>query len=260
MQVVSTANNAWLVESGPNAAALWAIAINPSTGALLSGSEKEQSVNLPAATVSQIAVSPDNTHVFVALGSSGTEIVVFAAGDGDPFGNIANIGVKHSAGAAVAVAVDPSNRVFYVGETAATTGTNTGGLRAFDYNSLAELTGSPYSTGGLAPYAILPAAAGSYVYVANRTVTGSSNGNIAAFSFTSSGTSDALTSLGSAVSAGTYPTAMIEDSLSNFILVINSGGNPDLDGYTMSSGVLTLGLSKATGTDPVQASAIAALP
>jgi hypothetical protein len=39
-----------------------------------------------------------------------------------------------------------------------------------------------------------------------------------------------------------------------------SSGNPDLDAYTVSSGVLTSALTSVTGTDPVGAVAIAALP
>jgi len=260
MKVIATTTNTWLVEAGPNAAALYAIAVNPTTGLLNSSTEQEQSIALPAATVQQMAVSPDNTHVYVALGSSGTEEVVFAAGNADPFGGVANIPVKNSAGAAVSVAVDPSNRMLYVGETVASTGTNTGGLRAFNYSTLVEASGSPYATGGLAPYSILPTADGSYVYVANRTVSGSSTGNIAGFSFTTSGTTYTLTALSGTATAGTAPVALAEDSIGNYLLVVDFGGNPDLEAYTMSAGVLTSVLSSKTGTDPVAATAIAAAP
>jgi 6-phosphogluconolactonase (cycloisomerase 2 family) len=256
MQVDST--GAWLLEAGPNLAELIAIPINSSTGAPTS--TIEQTAQLPAATVYQLAISPDNTHVFVALGSSGTEEVIFAAGSTTPFGNATNIAVKNSAGSAVSVAVDPSNRLFYVGETAATSGTNSGGLRAFNYNTLTEVTGSPYSIGGLAPYAILPTSTGDYVYVANRTVSGSSAGNIFGFSFTSTGTVYSLTALSSTASAGTTPVGLAEDSQGNYLLVVDSGGNPDLEAYTMSSGALTSALTSSTGTDPVQASAVAAAP
>jgi hypothetical protein len=158
------------------------------------------------------------------------------------------------------VAVDPENRLFYVGETAATSGTNSGGLRAFNYNTLVEVTGSPYSTAGLAPYAIQPEAKGNYVYVANRTVSSSSTGNIAGFSFTSTGAVYSLTALTTTVSTGATPVGLAEDSLDNYLLVVDSGGSPDLEAYTMSSGALTSAVTSATGTDPVQAGAITAAP
>jgi 6-phosphogluconolactonase (cycloisomerase 2 family) len=259
MQVDSTGT--WLVEAGPNLADVLAIPLSTTTGA--PSSSTEQRVGIPAATVQQLVISPDNTHIFLALGTSGTEEVIFAAANSDPFGNEANIAVKNTGGAAVSVAVDPSNRLIYAGETVATTGSNAGGLRVFNYSTLDELSGSPYSTGGLAPYSILAATGGTYVYVANRTVSGSTTGNIAAFTVASTGTTTvtySLTALGSAVSAGVTPLGMTEDSEGNYILVVNSGGDPDLEAYTMSSGALTSVLSDSTGADPVSASAIAALP
>ena len=125
--------------------------------------------------------------------------MTFAAGNGTPFGTLANIAVVNAAGAAVAVAVDPNNSLLYIGETAATSGYNSGGLRAFNYNTLTEVSGSPYATGGLAPYAITPTRygsnAGDFVYVANRSVSGSSDGNIAGFAVTTTGTNYSLTAL-----------------------------------------------------------------
>ena len=260
MQVDSTGS--WLVEAGPNLAELLAIHINSATG--VPTSTIEQNTLLPAATVQQLTISPDNAHVFVALGSAGTEDVIFAAGNATPFGTIANLAVVNSAGAAVSVAVDPSSRLIYVGETAAVSGANSGGLRVIDSGTLNEVTGSPFATGGLAPYAIAPTLygtnAGNYVYVANRSVSGSSTGNIVGFSVTTSGSTSTLTALGSVVSAGVTPVGLTQDSTGNYMLVVNSGGSPDLGAYTMSSGALTSALTSATGTDPVQASAIAAAP
>ena len=112
MQVDSTGS--WLLEAGPNLAELLAIHINTSTG--VPTSTIEQNTLLPAATVFQLAISPDNTHVFVADGSRGTQDVVFASGNTTPFGTSVNIPLISSAGSAVSVAVDPSNRMFYVGE------------------------------------------------------------------------------------------------------------------------------------------------
>jgi 6-phosphogluconolactonase (cycloisomerase 2 family) len=260
MQVDSTGS--WLVEAGPNLAELLAIHINSASG--VPTSNIEQNTLLPAATVQQLAISPDNTHVFVALGSAGTEDVTFAAGNATPLGVTANLKVVNSAGAAVSVAVDPNSRLVYVGETAAISGSNAGGLRVIDYNTLQEVSGSPFATGGLAPYAIAPTRygsnAGNYVYVANRTVSGSSNGSIAAYAVTTSGTTSTVTALGSTIAAGITPLGITQDNTGNYLLVVSSGGSPDLTAYTMSSGTLTSALTSATGTDPVQASAIAAAP
>lgn len=263
MQVDSTGT--WLLEAGPNLAELLAIHINSSTG--VPTSTIEQNTLLPAATVQQLAISPDNAHVFIALGSSGTEDVTFAAGNGTPFGAVANIPRKNSAGAAVSVAVDPSNRLIYIGETAALSGSNSGGLRVLNYNTLVEVSGSPFATGGVGAYAIVPtlygANAGNYVYVANRTVSGSSTGTIAGFSVTTSGSTTTLTALSSPATTGVNPVAMIQDSTGNYLLVVDLGGSPDLQGYTFDSttaGKLDSSITSATGTDPVQATAIASVP
>ncbi|HEV2484782.1 MAG TPA: hypothetical protein VGT08_04550 [Terracidiphilus sp.] len=263
MQVDSTGT--WLLEAGPNLAELLAIHINSSTG--VPTSTIEQSTLLPAASVFQLAISPDNAHVFVADGSRGTQDVVFAAGNTTPFGTSVNIPLINSSGAAVSVGVDPSNRLFYVGETAAISGSNSGGLRAFNYNTLVEVSGSPYATGGIAPYAIAPtrygSVAGNYVYIANRTVSGSSTGSIAGYSVSGSGTAFSLTAAGSTASAGIAPLGLTQESTGNYMLVVNSGGSPDLAAYTFDStvaGKLDSALTSATGIDPVQASSIAAAP
>ena len=263
MQVDSTGS--WLVEAGPNLAEALALPISTSTG--VPTSTIEQHTILPAATVQQLIISPDNAHVFIALGSAGTEDITFAAGNGTPFGSIANVAVVNSAGAAVSVAVDPSSRLLLIGETAATAAPNSGGLRAFNYSTLVEVSGSPYATGGLAPYSIAPTRygsnAGDYIYVANRSVSGTSSGNIAGFAITTTGTTYTLTALSTTASAGIAPLSLAQDSTGTYLLVVNSGGSPDLGAYTVdttTAGKLDAAITGATGTDPVEASAVAALP
>jgi len=256
----------WLLEAGPNLKELLAIPINTNTGVPLSTTE--QFTLLPAATVQQLTVSPDNAHVFVALGSSGTQDITFAAGQSTPFGSTFNIPTVNPSGAALSVAVDPSSRLLYIGETAAVSGSsNTGGLRVLDYNSLVELASSPFATSGLSPVDILPLPygtnKGNYVYVANRTVSGSSTGLIQGFFIATSGSTFSVTAMGSNAAAGIAPVGMVQESKGNYLLVINSGGSPDLQGFTFDSttaGKLDAGITSATGTDPVQASGIAAAP
>jgi len=262
MRVDST--NSWLIEATSGSTSLCAIPISASTGLLTS--KTEQCSTLPSTSVQQLAIAPNNNYVFVALGTGGTAVVPFTAGNTSPFGTVGNIGVKGSGGAALSVAVDPSSRLFYIGETVATSGSETGGVRAFTFASLpsvAELSGSPYTSKGLAPYSILPISTGDYIYVANRQTSSSSSGVIAGFSFTSSSSTYSLTALSGTVTAGTHPVGLAEDSSKQFVLAVSVDGSPDLEAYffdTTTSGQLDATITSATGTDPVQASAVVALP
>ena len=273
MQVDST--NSWLVEGFPGTKALFAVHINSSTGLL--ASNIEQQVALPAATVQYVAVSPDNSYVLAAMGSNGTAAIPFASGNANPFGAAGVIGVVNTVGGALSVAFDPvvapatSPRLFYIGETAALSGTsNTGGLRAFNFSTLnaanlstlREISGSPFAISGNAPVSILPFSSGSYVYVLNKYTSSSQTGVIAGFSVTDTNNTPALTALSSTFAAGTNPEALAEDRSGQFVLTVNFGGNPDLIGYTLDSthpGNLNKVVTGATGTAPTQPNAIAAL-
>jgi 6-phosphogluconolactonase (cycloisomerase 2 family) len=258
MQVDAT--NSWLVEAVSGSANVFAVPINSTTGVVTSTTE--QHAALPDITVQQVAISPDNSYVFLAMGANGTATVPFTASNTNPLGAVGNIPVANSAGAAISVSVDPSSRLFYIGETAATSGSNSGGLRVFNFSTKKEVSGSPYATGGLAPYSILPISTGDYVYVVNRQTSSSSTGTIAGFSVADNNSVFSLTALGSTFSAGTHPQALAEDNTGTFVFAVNNGGSPDLDAYifdTTNAGYLDSVISSSTGTDPVQASAIAAM-
>jgi 6-phosphogluconolactonase (cycloisomerase 2 family) len=267
MQVDST--NSWLVEGFSGTSNLFAIHINPGTGALQSN--QEQPVALPSSGVRQLAISPDNTNVLVALGSGGTATIAFNAGLSNPFGSVGTLGVKGTGGAALSVAFDPiptggtAPRLFYIGETVAvgatSTDSNTGGLRAFTYSTKQEIAGSPFRIGGLAPYSILPFTGGNFVYVVNRQTASGTTGVISGFSISETNNALGLTALGSTFNAGTNPQMLVEDSTSQFVFAVNFGGSPDLIGYTINAtnaGYLDKVISSQTGTDPVQATSIAA--
>lgn len=273
LQVDST--GFWLLDAS-GAGYLYAIPINSANGTLSTTATVRQ-VALGSATAQQMAISPDNKYVFVALGDGGTAVVPFTAANADPLPSAVStvIPVKGTGGAANSVAVDPSAtpRLFYIGEVAVTSGsTNTGGLRAFNYSSLSsgaptEVAGSPYPSGGLAPDSILPtpysAAPGAYIYVANRTVSNSTTGNITGFALTSTGTTYSLTQLANTASTGTYPVSLAQEASGNYLLAIDSGGSPDLEAYTFdatTAGKLDSAFTSATGTDPVGAIAVAAAP
>jgi 6-phosphogluconolactonase (cycloisomerase 2 family) len=200
------------------------------------------------------------------MGSAGTAVVPFTVANANPFGAVTTISLLNSAGGANAVAVDPSNRLLYVGETAAVSGTQTGGLRVFTIDAssaITEISGSPFSTGGLGPSAIL--AATDLVYVANRTVSGSNDGNITGFSLSTSGTTTITYTLASisSIAAGISTMSLAADSTSTYILAANSGGSPDLSTFVFdatTSGKLDAGPTSATGTDPTQAVWVVAHP
>ncbi len=264
MQVDST--NSWLVNVSAASAYVFAIAISPTTGTITSNTELY--VKLPVSTVRQVVISPDNSRLFVAMGTGGTATLPFNAANANPLGAVSTIGVAGTGGAALSVAVDPlglagqtTPRVFYIGETAAVSGSNSGAVRVFNFSTLTEVSGSPYASQGLAPYWILPKSTGDYVYTVNRQTSSGSTGVIAGYSIATSGSTYALTPFGSTVNAGTNPQAMMQDSTGTYLFVTNYGGTPDLSGYNFSSadGSLVSKISSATGTDPTLASAIAGL-
>jgi len=262
MQVDAT--NQWLVDTVNGIAEVNAIAIDPTTGALATSGEKEQVFALPSTTPVQVAISPDSSscaacYVFVAMAAGGTEVIHFNPASANPFtSSEGTINPANSQGGANAVAVDPQNRLLYVGETAALSGTQTGGLRAFIITSsgVTPLAGSPYTSGGTGPSSILPTADGNYVYVANQTVAGSAKGNITGFSVSTT----SLATIGTTPAGASGHLGLAEDSTGSYLLAVDFAGNPDLQAYTMSSGALTSAVTDPTGTDPVGAAGIAALP
>lgn len=269
-------SGSWLIDAfNPNSTGtvqMNAIPINSSTGAYAgSGTPPYQEFIVANSSVEQMALSPDGTNLFLALDTGGSIVVPFTAGNANPLGSTATvIPLANSDGAALSVAVDPTNRLFYIGETQAVSAS--GGLRVFNYSSLGtgttranptQITGSPIASGGSAPNAILPIASGGYVYVANgQGNTGS--GNVTWFPISVSGSTYTIAA-GSTISAGVVPKGLAEDSDKNFVLAISTGGStssgdPDLEAFSMSSGALTSNIASKTGTDPVGAWAIAALP
>jgi hypothetical protein len=259
MQV--SANNAWLIEAVSGTAAVYAIPLSTSTG--LPSSSTEEAVSISSSSIEQLTVSPNDDYVFVAMGSGGTACIPFTTGNTNPFGSVSTISpVNSSSGAALSVAVDPDARLLYIGETSATSGSNSGGLRVFKYSTLTEVSGSPYATGGLAPYSILPEAGGEYVYVANRQTNSSSTGLIEGYTISSSSGTYSLSSMASNFTAGTHTQGLVEDSSDQFIFAVSVGGSYDLTGYVFDSttaGSLDTVLESSTGTDPVEAWAIAAI-
>jgi 6-phosphogluconolactonase (cycloisomerase 2 family) len=235
-------NSEWLLEAS-GSGYMYAIPVLESSGAIDSSRSTSQ-VSLTGSTVNQMAIAPNDGYVFVAAGSNGTKAYAFTAGNTDPLGSAAYATVSPvnaSSGAALSVAVDPSTRLLYVGESAAISSSG-GGLRAFTIGSsgaLSELSDSPYSSGGTAPHAILPKSTGDYVYVANWK--GTSDGNITGFTIAESDSVYSLSKLSASAATGIEPTSLAEDSDGNFVLAVSPGGSPNFDAYyfdTTTSGEL----------------------
>lgn len=257
MQVDATYS--WLVETS-GTGTLNAVPIVSTNGdlnsssAICSNSSVVCSVPLTGATIHQLAIAPNNKFVFVAAATNGTEAFAFTAGNSDPFGSASGpydtVGpVTKTTGSALSVAVDASDRLLYIGEAGAGTSSG-GGLRAFTIGTsgvLAEVSGSPYASGGSGPYAILPKSTNDYVYVANWN--GTSTGNITGFTIASSNSTYSLTKLSGTVATGVEPMSLVEDSKGNFVLAESSGGNPYLSAYifdTTTAGQLDLTITSTT--------------
>lgn len=272
MQVAQNGSNGfWLIDAFINTVGQVQLDATPlnSSGTYVTGAiVPSVAFTITNASVKQMALSPDGNNLFVALGSAGTIVIPFTANSSSPLGSTARtIPVANTGGSALSVAVDPTNRLFYIGETLANSSATSGGLRVFNYSSLSgtptQVSGSPIASGGLSPSAILPEASGNYVYVANgQGTTGA--GNIAWFPITASGSTYSIAA-GSSIAAGVFPVGLAEDSTKNFLLAVSSGGStlsgdPDLEAFTMSSGALTAAIMSTTGTDPVGAYAVVAVP
>jgi len=262
-------SGSWLIEAVSGLSTVNAIPLDSTTGGVLSGGS-EQTATLPAGAtaVQQVTTTRSgatNAYVFVAMGTTGLAAIPFnSAASGNPFSAGKTYAPKNTTGGDTTVAVDVSRQILYVGETVAVSGSNPGGLRMFaigdNTTPLTEVTGSPYGSGGIGPSAILPTT--NFVYVANKAVSGSNNGNITAFAITTTGTTTSLTAVTSGtIAAGVSTLGLAEDNSGTYILAVNSSSSPDLNAYTIgTSGALTSYATVATGTDPVQAVAIVAAP
>ena len=169
--------------------------------------------------------------------------------------------VQNSGGSALSVAVDPTTRFFYIGETLANSSANRGRPARLQLQLFELIIGHTHTDFRLSdrqrrPFAECHLAAGSgeYVYVAN----GQGNtaaGNIAWLPLTASGTTYTIAA-GKTIWLPEFSRwAWRKTTRISFVLAVSDGGsttsgNPDLDAYTISSGALTAAMTSVTGTDP----------
>lgn len=199
-----------------------------------------------------LEITPSENYVYVSCGTAGVYTLSFDPSSGALAQINSVLSPKQNGDADYGMAIDPSGSFLLTAET------GIGAVRVLSINSsdgtLSEVSGSPFTT-GTGAFSVLVDATGAYVYVANRTV-----GNISAFTLDS--TSGALTAVsGSPFSTGSLPERMVEDNSGTYIAVVSAGGKPDLQLFTISTstpGALTSFATSTTGTDPTEASSIAA--
>lgn len=197
-----------------------------------------------------LEISPTEAYVFVSCGTAGIYEMSFNSSTGALAQINSPLSPKTTDAADYGLAVSPSGSYLFAAETV------TGGVRVFSIGTngvLTEASGSPHTT-GTGAYSVLVDSTGSYVYVADRT-----QNNISGFLLSNSG---ALTTIsGSPFTTGTNPVAMVEDKSDTYIGVISSGGSPDLQVFSFNGatpGALTSLATATTGTDPTEATTIAA--
>jgi 6-phosphogluconolactonase (cycloisomerase 2 family) len=202
--------------------------------------------NVPS---TDLEITPNDNFVYVSCSTAGVYTLSFNSGTG-ALAQINTVLVPKSANAAdYGLAISPSGNFLFAAETV------TGGVRVFSIaanGTLTETSGSP-STTGTGAWSVLVDHTGSYVYVANRT-----QGNISAFVLSNNGALTAIS--GSPFTTGSLPVAMVEDKSETYLAVINAGGSPDLQVFTINTttGALTSLATAKTGTDPTEASSLAA--
>lgn len=246
MKVDTTGN--WLIAVDSISQDAYVFRINTSTGALTSVTGS--TVGLAASSTEGMALTPDDSYVYVALGTGGVETLSFNSSTG-ALAEVNNVvAPKQNLDADQAVAVSPNGDYLFVAETGISA------VRVYSIGSggaIKEIAGSPFSV-GLGPDAILVDSTSSYVYVANRTAN-----TISAFTLATDGTLTKIS--GSPFAAGTNPVGLVEDNSDTYVAAVNEGGSPDLKVYTISTttpGALTAFSTSATGTDPTDAISIAA--
>jgi 6-phosphogluconolactonase len=210
-------------------------------------------------TPTGLLITPNNSYVYVSLGTLGVQILTLGTGGALSTGSTPSLLTPISTSTSpsdTGLASDPLSAFLFVGEI------NTG-LRVLSIGtggSLKEVSGSPYAV-GTGPTGVILDTTGSYVYVANK-----GSNNISAFTLTAA--SGKLTAVAGSpfASGGQLPIALVNDNSKKFVAVINSGangsgGNSDMQVFsfdTTTDGKLNPVSTATTGTDPTNPQSIAA--
>jgi 6-phosphogluconolactonase len=256
--MVIDSTSSWLLIAYRNSTEIDAVQLNPTTG-LPTGIDFIYASSAQTASP-QLAISPANTQVFIALGAGGTEAIGFnattTAAPGPLSGKGVGIGLitKNGAVADAGVAVDPTSTYLYIAEqNNNSSGTAIAGTVRLIATANLGLDLDD-ETVGVGPTAVLPDLTGAYAYVTNG-----NDGTISGFSLTP--TTQKLASLGSAFPTEQSPVALVEDSTKTYVMDVGSLANPNLWLYTLdttSGGALDVTSTKSTATvNPSAANGIA---
>jgi 6-phosphogluconolactonase len=248
--------SSWLIVAYQSQAQLDAVQIDPTTG-IPTGNVFSITTNFADPTP-QLAISPANSQVFVALGTGGTQAFGFSptgvTAPKGPWGTSVVIDLLPNGGTAdTAVAVDPTSKYLFIAEqNSNTSGAIAGTVRVIGTTALGtDLDDEPT---GIGPSAILSDLTGAYVYIANGT-----DGTISGYSLST--TTQKLTSLGAAFPTEQSPIGIVEDSTKSYVMDVGNKANPNLWLYSFDSsslGTLDVGSTKSTAsTNPSLANAIA---
>jgi 6-phosphogluconolactonase len=202
-------------------------------------------------TPTAMLITPNNSFVYVSLGSLGVQVLTLGAGGALSPGTGPTFLPPRSTSTSPAdfgLASNPGSTFLFVAEI------NTG-LRELSIGTngtLNEVSGSPYAV-GTGPTGVALDTTGSYVYVANK-----GSNNISAFALTAA--SGKLTAIAGSPfsSGGLLPIALINDNSKKYMAVINSGSNgsnnnSDLQLFSFDAttdGKLDPIATATTGTDP----------
>jgi 6-phosphogluconolactonase len=257
--MVIDSTSSWLLIAYRNSTVVDAVQLTPTTG-LPTGAVF--SINSSFSTASpQLAISPANTGVYIALGTGGTEGLGFnPSGTTAPLGPWPSSGVKiplltsDGGTADTGVTIDPTSTYLYIAEqNNNSSGTAIAGtVRTQATASLGKDLDD--ETTGVGPTAVMSDLTGAYVYVTNG-----ADGTISGFSLDT--TTQKLVSLGSAFATEQSPVALVEDSTKTYLMDVGNLANPNLWLYTFdatAAGSLDVTATKPTASvNPSAANGIA---
>jgi DNA-binding beta-propeller fold protein YncE len=203
--------------------------------------------SLPA---NDLEITPGGGLVFVSCGTAGIYTMAFNTSTGALVQIKGVLNPRQTNDAIYGMAITPSGSYLLAAETGISS------VRVFSIatsGTLSEAAGSPVKT-GTGPFGVLVDSTGSYAYVTNRT-----DGTISGFLLSNTGALTPIT--GSPFTTGTLPELMVEDKTDAYIAVICTGGGPDLQVFKFdaaTAGALDSFATAKTGTDPTEATALAA--
>ncbi len=248
--------SSWLILAYQSQTELDAVQLDPTTG-LPTGNVFSVNTTFADPTPS-LAISPNNSQVFVALGTGGVNAFGFSptgvSAPSGPWGTRVAINLLPKGGTAdAAVAVDPTSKYLFIAEqNSNSSGALAGTVRMIGTAALG--TDLDDETVGTGPTALLADLSGAYVYVTNGT-----DGTISGFTLNT--TTQKLTSTGAAFPTEQSPVAIVEDSTKTYVMDVGNAANPNLWLYTFdtsSLGTLDVGSTKSTAsTNPSLANGIA---